>query len=143
MSSRTCRKATYGGDGRMMLIDGGDNIRVPNNTSFNSGTAIYAYGHAVTNFVLENNIVNYGDLRDHGRQRLARKRHARHLVPERRRARQRHARQPRNRRSSLPATGIPANWAAVGFVDLAGGNYRLASHEPLHRRRHRWQHARG
>ena len=54
-------KAAYGGSGRMLLIDGGDNIRVVNNTSLNAGTAIYATGHAVTGFVLENNIFDYGD----------------------------------------------------------------------------------
>ena len=42
-------------------MDGGDNIRLLNNTSINSGTAVYATGHAITDFVFENNIVNYGD----------------------------------------------------------------------------------
>jgi len=54
-------RASYGGSGRMLLIDGGDNIRLLNNTSFNAGTAIYATGHAATGLLLENNVFDYGD----------------------------------------------------------------------------------
>ena len=135
-------KATYGGDGRMMLINGGDNIRVRHNTSFNSGTALYGYGHAVTNFVLENNIVNYGIYGIMGENSVARKRHARHLVPERRRARQRHAEQP-------AAVEVPCGQLVPG--ELGGCRLRRSRRrqlpvgfdQRLHRRRHRWQHARG
>jgi hypothetical protein len=53
--------SAYGGAGRMMLIDGGDNIRVRNNTSpHNDGQFVYVVTHQVTGFVFENNLVNYG-----------------------------------------------------------------------------------
>ena len=119
-------KATYGGTGRMMLIDGGDNIRVRNNTSFNSGTALYGYGHAATNFVFENNIVNYGDygiMGDNtgpGNSTLATWFPSAVVLGNV---------MPNNTQPwTFPAgNAYPANWAAVGFINLAGGNYRLAS----------------
>jgi hypothetical protein len=54
--------SAYGGAGRMMLIDGGDNIRLRNNTSpHNDGQFVYVVGHQVTGFVFEDNLVNYGN----------------------------------------------------------------------------------
>ena len=110
----------------MMLIDGADNIRIRHNTSFNSGTALYAYGHAVTNFVLENNIVNYGnygimgDGASPGNGTLATWFPSAVVLGNV---------MPNNPQPwTFPAgNSYPPNWAAVGFVDLAGGNYRLAS----------------
>ena len=109
----------------MLLIDGGDNIRVVNNTSLNAGTAIYATGHAVTGFLLENNIFDYGDFGIMGDGASPGKGTLTtwfpgsvvlgNVMPD----------------NTQPWTfpvgnSYPANWAAVGFVDLAGGNYRLA-----------------
>ncbi len=118
-------KAAYGGSGRMLLIDGGDNIRVINNTSLNAGTAIYATGHAVTGFLLENNIFDYGDFGIMGDGASPGKGTLTtwfpgsvvlgNVIPD----------------NTQPWTfpvgnSYPVNWAAVGLVDLAGGNYRLA-----------------
>jgi hypothetical protein len=118
-------KSTYGGTGRMMVVDGGDNIRVRNNTSFNSGTALYGYGHAVTNFVLENNIVNYGDYGIMGDNTGPGNGTVSTWFPS---AVVLGNVMPNNTQPwTFPAgNSYPANWAAVGFVDLAAGNYRLA-----------------
>jgi hypothetical protein len=118
-------KSTYGGTGRMMIVDGGDNIRIRNNTSFNSGTAIYGYGHAVTNFVLENNIVNYGDYGIMGDNSGPGNSTLSTWFPS---AVVLGNVMPNNTQPwTFPAgNSYPANWAAVGFVDLAAGNYRLS-----------------
>jgi hypothetical protein len=118
-------KATYGGTGRLMLIDGGDNIRVVNNTSFNTGTAIYVYGHQVTNFLLQDTILNYGDYgimggnSSPGNPTLAMWFPGAVVLGNV---------MPNNPQPWTFPTGnsYPKDWAAVGFVDLAGGNYRLA-----------------
>ena len=118
-------KATYGGDGRLLMIGGGDNIRVLNNTSFNTGTAIFVYGHPVTNFVLENTILNYGAYgimgagTSSGNGTLAKWLPGAVVLGNV---------MPNNPQPWMFPGGnaYPKDWAAVGFVDLAGGNYRLA-----------------
>ena len=122
-------KRTYGGDGRLLLIDGGDNIRVLNNTSFNTGTAVYVWGHIVTNFVLENNIVNYGSYGIMGGNSSAGDPTIATWFPGAVILGNVMAGNPQS--WNFPAgNSYPADWAAVGFVDLAGGNYRLASTSP-------------
>jgi Putative binding domain, N-terminal len=118
-------KATYGGTGRLMLIDGGDNIRIANNTSINTGTAIYVWGHQVTNFVVENTILNHGDYgimganSSPGNATLAMWFPGAVVIGNV---------MPNNPWPGKFPTGnsYPKDWASVGFVDLAGGNYRLA-----------------
>jgi hypothetical protein len=122
-------RSTYGGSGRLLIIDGGDNIRIVNNTGFNSGTAIYATGHAVTGFLLENNIFDYGDYGIIGDAASPGKGTLTtwfpgsvvlgNVIPN----------------NTQPWTfpvgnSYPANWAAVEMIDLAGGNYRLAPTSP-------------
>jgi hypothetical protein len=118
-------RSTYGGSGRMMLINGGDNIRVVNNTSFNSGTAIYATGNAVTGFLLENNIFDYGDYGIIGDGTSPGKPSLTTWFPG---AVVLGNVMPDNTQPWTFPVGnsYPANWTAVGMVDLAGGNYRLA-----------------
>jgi hypothetical protein len=118
-------RGTYGGSGRMMLINGGDNIRVVNNTSFNSGTAIYATVNAVTGFLLENNIFDYGDYGIIGDGTSPGKASLTTWFPG---AVVLGNVMPDNTQPWTFPVGnsYPANWTAVGMVDLAGGNYRLA-----------------
>jgi hypothetical protein len=119
-------RSSYGGTGRLLLIDGGDDIRILNNTSFNSGTAIYAGGHAVTNFVLENTILNYGDYGIMGDGSSPGKGTLTAWFPG---AVVLGNVMPNNKQPWTFPSGnfYPATWADVGFVDLPGGNYRLAS----------------
>jgi Putative binding domain, N-terminal len=118
-------KTAYGGTGRLLLINGGDNIRLVNNTSFNTGTGVYVYGHVVTNFVLENNLFHYGsygimgDSTSPGNPTLATWFPGAAVLGNV---------IPYNPQPGTFPTGnsYPKDWASVGFVDLAGGNYRLA-----------------
>ena len=122
-------KGIYGGDGRLLLIDGGDNIRVVNNTSFNTGTAIYVWGHVVTNFVVENNIVAYGGYGIMGASSSAGDATIATWLPGAVILGNVMAGNPQS--WNFPAgNSYPADWAAVGFVDLPGGNYRVASTSP-------------
>ena len=120
-------KATYGGDGRMMLINGADNVRVP-------AQYVVQLGHRPVRLWPCRDELRVRE--QHRQLRRATGSWVKTRRPEtarspprcrRRRARQCHAQQPRCRRSSLRGNSYPANWAAIGFVDLAGGNYRLAS----------------
>jgi hypothetical protein len=55
--------AKYGADGRFILISGGEDITVANNTVFHSGNMLTAHGNPVKNFVFRDNILshnNYG-----------------------------------------------------------------------------------
>jgi len=119
-------RASYGGTGRMLLIDGGDNIRLLNNTSFNAGTAIYATGHAVTGFLVENNIFDYGDYGIMGDNASPGNGTLTAWFPG---AVVLGNVMPENAQPWTFPSGnyYPATWGAVGFVDMAGGNYRLAS----------------
>jgi all-beta uncharacterized protein len=122
-------KSTYGGDGRLLLIDGGDNIRLRNNTSFNTGTAIYVWGHVVTNFEMENNIVNYGSYGIMGANCSAGNATIAAWFPGA--VILGNVMAGTLQSWNFPAgNSYPADWAAVGFVDLAAGNYRLAPTSP-------------
>jgi predicted outer membrane repeat protein len=120
---------TFGGVGRMLIIDGADNIRFFNNTSFNTGTAIYATGHAVTGFRLENNIFNYGDYGIMGDGASPGNGALTTWFPG---AVVLGNVVPNNPQPWTFPVGnsYPANWTAVAFVDLAGGNYRLSALSP-------------
>ncbi len=53
----------YGADGRFILISGGEDITIANNTVFHDGNMITAHGHPTKNFVFRDNILshnNYG-----------------------------------------------------------------------------------
>jgi hypothetical protein len=123
-------KATYGGTGWLMVLTGGpSNVTVDHNTLFTDGTSVVLVdGPPVTGFVFTSNIVpdnswaifaaNYGM----GLQAIA-------------------ARYPgstflRNvfvggSAATYPAGNYyPSSLAAVGFVNLAGGDYRLAAVSP-------------
>lgn len=50
----------WGGDGRFILISGGEDINVSNNTVFNSGNAITAHGAATKRLTFRGNIFSFG-----------------------------------------------------------------------------------
>jgi hypothetical protein len=53
--------AKYGGDGRFILIAGGEDITVSNNTVFHNGNMITAHGDPTKNFVFRDNILSYNN----------------------------------------------------------------------------------
>ena len=117
--------ATYGGDGRFMLINGGVDVTVDHNTIIQDGNSVlYADTNAVQQFVMTNNIARdnlYGIMgggTSPGNGTIAA------YFPN--------STFLRGVWASAPyyyPTGnfYPANLSDVGFVDLAGGNYRLAA----------------
>ncbi len=121
--------ANWGGNGRIMLISQTPYVTVDHNTGFNNGSAVYAYNGPSDSFVFTNNIVNtatygiIGDAAGEGNGSLATyfpgSSFAGNLFVA------------CTLVNSYPAQNFfPAAWSAVGFTDLAGGNYRLASTSP-------------
>lgn len=121
--------AKYGGTGRMLLINGGVNITIDHNASFNDGSStVYAYGTAVQGLAFTNNIIpdnKYGIMGDNsspGNSTIA-KYFSNSLFLS-------------NVIVAAPASSFPtgnyypATMTDVGFVDYAEGNYRLADTSP-------------
>ena len=122
-------RANWGGAGTFLLTNGGDGIVVDHNTVFTDGTsAIWADDEAVLGLTLTNNIIPdniygiKGSGTASGNATLAR------YYPG--------AQVHRNvftggNASTYPVDNFyPASVTAVGFVDLAGGNYRLTAASP-------------
>jgi hypothetical protein len=119
----------WGGTGRMVQITGAADITVDHNTVFNNGSAVYAYGSATTGFVFTNNIVStakygiMGDATGEGNGTVT-------------------TYFPGSMfagdlfigckvKSSYPGGNYhPATFADVGFVNLAGADYHLATSSP-------------
>jgi hypothetical protein len=117
---------TYGGDGRFMLINGGYDVTVDHNTIIEDGTSvIYADTNPVQQFVATNNIAPDNAWAIMGGGTAPGVGTIRTYFP-----------------NSTWLDGIwatanpqwyptgnyyPSSLVAVGFVDLAGGNYRLAA----------------
>ncbi len=118
--------ATYGGVGRLLLINGGSNITVDHNTVFNDGAStVYAYNGAVQNFVFTNNIMPdnqygiMGDGKSPGNSTIAA------YFPNSLFLANIIVAAPV---STFPSGNYyPAAMSDVGFVDYTGGNYRLAA----------------
>jgi hypothetical protein len=118
--------ATYGGVGRLLLINGGLDITVNHNTVFNDGSStVYAYGTAVQGFAFTNNIVpdnTYGIMGDSaspGNSTITK------YFPNSQFLANVIVAAPA---SSFPTGNFyPASMLDVGFVSYAGGNYRLDS----------------
>ncbi|MGE5357876.1 MAG: Ig-like domain-containing protein [Bacteroidales bacterium] len=126
--------ANWGGDGRLLLISEVNDVTVDHNTSFNGGNAVYAYygikNQASQNFVFTNNIVNtayYGIMGDSsgGNPSVVISKYfpgsswAGNLFVA-----------PADPWDYPAGNLMPASWDAVGFVDLAGGDYHLDSTSP-------------
>jgi hypothetical protein len=121
--------ATYGGDGRFALVEGGANITFDHNTVIQDGvSALYADGPTATGFVFTNNIVpDYswavmGGDSSPGNVTIGA------YFPNGRFAKSVFA--GSDARLYPAGNYYPATMSGVGFVDLAGGNYRLASTSP-------------
>jgi hypothetical protein len=119
--------SSYGGYGRFLQIGAGPvNVTVDHNTVLQDGTsAVYAYGRQTTGFVFTNNIVPdnswavMGDGASPGNGTIAA------YFPSSTFADGIFA---GSNPASYPAGNYyPASMSAVGFVDLAGGNYRLST----------------
>jgi len=118
--------AQFGGAGRFVLITGSASITIDHNTVFEDGTTmLYAYGNVSNGFVFTNNIVPdnswaiMGDNSSPGNATIARYFPSAQIVNG-------------IFAGSNPATYptgnyYPATMTAVGFVNLASGNYRLSS----------------
>jgi hypothetical protein len=122
--------ATWGGNGRFLLINGGQNITVDHNTVFTDGAGVLvAYGVPVTAFTFTNNIVPdngmaiYGD----GGVAAGNPTIARYFPSGVFRRNVFIAGQS----STYPADNYyPSSIAEVQFVDLVNGNYRLGPTSP-------------
>lgn len=121
--------ATYAGVGRMLLINGGQDITIDHNTVLNDGSStVYASGAAVQHFVFTNNLIKdnkygiMGDSSSPGNATITKYFPGSTLLD--------------NVIVAAPASSFPAGnyypatMSDVGFVDEAGGNYRLASTSP-------------
>jgi len=119
----------YGGDGRFLMMNGGNNVTVDHNTVIQSGNSVvYAYGTTVTGFTFTNNIAPdnqwaiTGDGSSPGNQAIQT------YFPG--------STFQKNVIAGANAATYPANnfyppsLSSVGFVDLAGGNYALSASSP-------------
>ncbi len=121
--------AKYGGDGRLILINGGSGVTVDHNTVLADGSSVvYAGGASAPAFVFTNNILQnnawaiMGNNASPGNGTIAA------FFPA--------SRFQDNVIAAAPAstypTGnfYPGSLSAVSFVNLTGGNYRLSSSSP-------------
>ena len=123
--------ANWGGAGRLVLINGGDRIRFDHNTVFQDGSSfVYAYGSQTTNFVFTSNIVPHGAYGIFGDSSSPGMGAINQFFPG--------SVVTGNlivaNLSSYPAGNYyPATMAGVGFVNLAGADYRLSDVSPYKR----------
>jgi hypothetical protein len=123
----------WGGDGRFLMIgDGARNVTVDHNTVLQTGwSVIFAYGVPMPSFAFTNNIVPdlswaiMGDGTSAGNGTIATYFPAGRFLGD----------VIAGSDPSAYPTGdfYPASMSAVGFVDLAGGNYRLRTTSPYYR----------
>jgi hypothetical protein len=121
--------ATYGGSGRFLLINGGADITVDHNTVIQDGlTAIYADSNPTRPFTLTNNIIPdnswalMGSGTSPGNGTIATY-FPNSLILDNIWA--------GSNPSTYPGGNFyPVNMSAVGFVNLAGGDYRLSTASP-------------
>jgi hypothetical protein len=123
---------TWGGAGRMALVGGGSDITFDHNTVIQDGwTVLYAYGPAAPNFVFTNNIVPDYSWAIMGADTSAGNSTIRTYFPAGQFLKGVFAGGPS---WSYPSGNyFPVSMANVGFVNLAGGNYRLGTTSPYRR----------
>jgi hypothetical protein len=119
----------WGGTGRLLLITGGEDIRIRHNTIFQDGsTFVYAYGDPTAGFEFTANIVPHGDYGILGDSASPGLGTLGQYFPD--------AEVTANLivtcQANYPAGNFyPATLASVGFVDLAAGDYRLSAGSPF------------
>jgi hypothetical protein len=121
--------SNYGGDGRFLLISGGTSMTIDHNTVIQDGvTAVYAYGPPVTGLTFTNNILpDYGwaiigDNASPGNETIQTYFPGATILGN----------IIAGANPSTYPTGnfYPASLNAVGFVNLASGNYALSASSP-------------
>jgi hypothetical protein len=123
--------ANWGGTGRLLLINGGNNITLDHNTTFQDGSSfVYAYGSQTTGFTFTSNIVPhgaygiFGDASSPGMGAINQYFPAGVVTGNLIVA----------SKASYPSGNYyPATMADVGFVNLGGGDYRLTDTSPYKR----------
>jgi len=117
---------TFGGDGRFMLINGGLNVTVDHNTIIQDGySVLYADTNPVQQFTMTNNIAPDNSWAIMGGGTAPGNGTIAAYFPNSTLLRGVWAAAPS---SSYPSGNYyPSNLSAVGFVNLAGGDYHLAS----------------
>lgn len=118
----------WGEDGYFIKVNGGEDITVNNNTVFNSGNPITAYGAPSRRFTFRSNIISYGNYGFYGAETngaggtfakyFADGTFAENVVVNSRRAEKQYIYVP-------PGNLFADDFKDVGFVNPAGGNYRL------------------
>jgi hypothetical protein len=118
--------AKYGGNGRFIVINGGSAITVDHNTVFNDGMPTVAPDvNASAGFVFTNNIIQDNGAAIKGAGTAAGTATIAKFFPGAQVFSNLFVGSPA---ASYPAANFfPANLAAVGFVNLSGGNYRLGT----------------
>jgi regulation of enolase protein 1 (concanavalin A-like superfamily) len=121
--------ANWGGVGRGILVTATPYVTVDGNTSFNTGSALYAYGGTSAGLVFTDNIVNasyygvMGDGASEGSGTITK------YFPGA--TFQGNLFVGTTKASLYPAgNAFPASMSAVGFVSLSGGDYGLAVSSP-------------
>ncbi|MEP6946325.1 MAG: right-handed parallel beta-helix repeat-containing protein [Acidobacteriota bacterium] len=113
----------FDGAGYFIQVSDGENIIVSNNTVFNSGNIVSFYGTLPRSFVFRDNIVNHGNYGVHGLEDLkssaARSMFAGNVVMNLNNVGSGDMALP-------PGSIVVSGTKAVGFVDTAAHDYRLA-----------------
>jgi hypothetical protein len=128
----------WGGDGRILVISGTLGVTIDHNTGFQNGPIVMAYGSPTTGFVFTNNVMPhnaygiYGDAIGTGEKAMntylpSCTFRGEVLAGVNSYGGSLTAYYPS---ADYPGNYYPASLDAVGFVDRANGNYRLASSSP-------------
>ncbi|MFL6277576.1 MAG: PKD domain-containing protein [Blastocatellia bacterium] len=123
--------ARWGGNGRLFqIIDGPAYVQIDHNTAFQTGNVVTADGTPCAGFIFSNNLMPHNDYGVLGSGYGIGLGTLNYFFPACVFARNVLVGGPG---AVYPANNFfPAQMSAVGFVDLAGGNYRLALNSPYH-----------
>jgi hypothetical protein len=120
----------WGNGDLMQIADGSNDIVVDHNTAFPNHTIVEVDGVPSTGFVFENNIMSYGLYGIKGSDRASGSDTLDQYLPGAIVTHNILAGQPDQATLYPSGNFFPESLNDVGFVDLAGGNYRLAASSP-------------
>jgi len=113
----------YEGSGFFIQASKGDNIKISNNTSFNSGSPIIFHGGLPTNFLFRDNIAGHGNYGIHGFENIkspaAQKTFANNIFVNNRSI-------PNGETSFSSNNFWVSDYNSVGFINLTGNDFRLS-----------------
>jgi len=113
----------YEGSGYFIQVSKGDNIKISNNTSINSGSPIIFHGGNPTNFLFRDNIAGHGNYGIHGFENIksptAQKTFANNVFVNNRSI-------SNSETSFSPNNFWVSDYNSVGFVNFAGNDLRLS-----------------